>query len=73
MAKRYEVKFNGVILLKSSTKRDAEAFMRKLNKDNMRIKSIAKKIEDEGGQVFGTVYLDRVDGDYEYPIKQKRI
>ena len=73
MAKRYTVKFNDVLLLTSSTKKDAVDFLKTLNKNHSRIKSIVKKIEDEGGQVFGTIYLDREEGDYLYPIKSKRI
>lgn len=73
MAKRYTVKFNEVTLLTSSTKKDAVDFLKTLNKNHSRIIAIVKKIEDRGGQVFGTIYLDREEGDYLYPIKSKRI
>ncbi len=73
MKKRYTVKFNEITLLTSSVKKDAVDFLKTLNKNHSRIKSIVKKIEDEGGQVFGTIYLDREEGDYLYPIKSKRI
>jgi hypothetical protein len=73
MANRYTVKFNEVLLLTSSTKKDAVAFMKSLNKKHSRILSVVKKIEDEGGQVFCTVYVDREEGDYLYPVTSKRI
>lgn len=73
MAKIYEVTFNDVVLLRSSTKKSAIDFLKTLNKNNMRIKSIIEKIEKDGGQVFGTVYVDRKEGDYIYPVKEKRI
>ena len=47
--------------------------MKTLNKNNMRIKTIVAKIEADGGQVFGTVYVDKIEGDYNYPIKSKRL
>ena len=70
---KYEVTFNDVVLLKSSTKKDAMDFLRKLNKNNLRIKSIVAQIEKDGGQVFGTIYVDKKEGDYVYPIKSKRV
>lgn len=73
MASSYEVSFNDVILLKSSTKKSAIDFMKTLNKNNLRIKSIIEKIEKEGGQVYGVVYVDKKDNDYVYPIAQKEI
>ena len=73
MAKVYTVTFNDVVLLKSSTKKGAFDFMKTLNKNNMRIKTIVAKIEADGGQVFGTVYVDKIEGDYNYPIKSKRL
>lgn len=47
--------------------------MKSLNKKNLRIKSIIEKIEKDGGQVFGVIYVDKKDYDYIYPIAQKRI
>ena len=47
--------------------------MKTLNKNNLRIKSIIEKIEKEGGQVYGVVYVDKKDNDYVYPIAQKEI
>lgn len=73
MASSYEVSFNDVVLLKSSTKKSAIDFMKTLNKNNLRIKSIIEKIEKEGGQVYGVVYVDKKDNDYVYPIVQKEI
>lgn len=73
MASSYEVSFNDVVLLKSSTKKSAIDFMKTLNKNNLRIKSIIEKIEKEGGQVYGVVYVDKKDNDYVYPIRQKEI
>lgn len=73
MASSYEVSFNDVILLKSSTKKSAIDFMKTLNKNNLRIKSIIEKIEKEGGQVYGVVYVDKKDNDYVYPIAKKEI
>lgn len=73
MASSYEVSFNDVVLLKSSTKKSAIDFMKTLNKNNLRIKSIIEKIEKEGGQVYGVVYVDKKDNDYVYPIAQKEI
>lgn len=73
MASNYEVTFNDVVLLKSSTKKSAIDFMKTLNKNNLRIKSIIEKIEKEGGQVYGVVYVDKKDNDYVYPIAQKEI
>ena len=73
MASSYEVSFNDVILLKSSTKKSEIDFMKTLNKNNLRIKSIIEKIEKEGGQVYGVVYVDKKDNDYVYPIAQKEI
>ena len=73
MANRYTVTFNEIVLLTSSTKKGALDFMKKLNKNNMRIKTIIEKIEKDGGQVLGTVYVDKIDGDYNYPIKAKRL
>lgn len=73
MASIYEVSFNDVVLLKSSTKKSAIDFMKTLNKKNMRIKSIIEKIEKDGGQVFGVIYVDKKDDEYVYPIAQKRI
>lgn len=73
MASSYEVSFNDVVLLKSSTKKSAIDFMKTLNKNNLRIKSIIEKIEKEGGQVYGVVYVDKKDNDYVYPIGQKEI
>lgn len=70
---KYEVTFNDIVLLKSSTKKDALDFLRKINKNNLRIKSIIAQIEEDGGQVFGTVYMDKKEGDYIYPIKSKRL
>lgn len=70
---KYEVTFNDVVLLKSSTKKDALDFLKRLNKNNLRIKSIIAQIEKDGGQVFGTVCVDKKEGDYIYPIKQKRL
>ena len=73
MANRYTVTFNEIVLLTSSTKKGALDFMKTLNKNNMRIKTIVAKIEADGGQVFGTVYVDKIEGDYNYPIKSKRL
>jgi hypothetical protein len=73
MAKIYEVSFNDIVLFKSSTKKGAIDFMKTLNKKNMRIKSIIEKIEKDGGQVFGVIYVDKKDDEYVYPIAQKRI
>ena len=73
MQKRYEVTFNDVLLLKSSTKKSAVDFMKSLNKNSEIIKSIIKKIEKDGGQVFGVIYVDKKDDEYIYPIAQKRI
>lgn len=73
MASNYEVTFNDVVLLKSSTKKSAIDFMKTLNKNNLRIKSIIERIEKEGGQVYGVVYVDKKDNDYVYPIAQKEI
>lgn len=73
MASNYEVTFNDVVLLKSSTKKSAIDFMKTLNKNNLRIKSIIEKIEKEGGQVYGVVYVDKKDNDYVYPIAKKEI
>lgn len=73
MAKNYEVTFNDVVLLRGSTKKGAIDFMKSLNKNNLRIKSIMEKIEKNGGQVFGVIYVDKKDGEYIYPIAQKRI
>lgn len=73
MASSYEVSFNDVVLLKSSTKKSAIDFMKTLNKNNLRIKSIIEKIEKEGGQIYGVVYVDKKDNDYVYPIAQKEI
>lgn len=73
MASIYEVSFNDVVLLKSSTKKSAIDFMKTLNKNNLRIKSIIEKIEKEGGQIYGVVYVDKKDNDYVYPIAQKEI
>ena len=73
MASSYEVSFNDVVLLKSSTKKSAIDFMKTLNKNNLRIKSIIEKIEKDGGQVFGVIYVDKKDDEYVYPIAQKRI
>ena len=73
MASSYEVSFNDVVLLKSSTKKSAIDFMKTLNKNNLRIKSIIERIEKEGGQVYGVVYVDKKDNDYVYPIGQKEI
>ena len=73
MSSSYEVSFNDVVLLKSSTKKSAIDFMKTLNKNNLRIKSIIEKIEKEGGQVYGVVYVDKKDNDYVYPIAQKEI
>lgn len=70
---KYEVSFNDIMLLKSSTKKGAIDFMKTLNKKNMRIKSIIEKIEKDGGQVFGVIYVDKKDDEYVYPIAQKRI
>ena len=73
MASSYEVTFNDIVLLKSSTKKSAIDFMKTLNKNNLRIKSIIEKIEKDGGQVFGVIYVDKKDDEYIYPIAQKRI
>lgn len=73
MASSYEVTFNDIVLLKSSTKKSAIDFMKTLNKNNLRIKSIIEKIEKEGGQVYGVVYVDKKDNDYVYPIAKKEI
>ena len=73
MASNYEVTFNDVLLFKSSTKKGAIDFMKSLNKKNLRIKSIIEKIEKDGGQVFGVIYVDKKDAEYIYPIAQKRI
>ncbi len=73
MQKRYEVTFNDVLLLKSPTKKSAVDFMKSLNKNSEIIKSIIKKIEKDGGQVFGVIYVDKKDDEYIYPIAQKRI
>ena len=73
MASSYEVSFNDVVLLKSSTKKSAIDFMKTLNKNNLRIKSIIEKIEKEGGQAYGVVYVDKKDNDYVYPIAKKEI
>lgn len=73
MASIYEVSFNDVVLLKSSTKKSAIDFMKTLNKNNLRIKSIIDKIQKEGGQVYGVVYVDKKDNDYVYPIAKKEI
>lgn len=73
MAGNYEVTFNDVILFKSKTKKGAVDFMKSLNKNDLRIKSIIEKIEKDGGQVFGVIYIDKKDDEYIYPITQKRI
>lgn len=73
MKKIYKVTFNGVILLNSQTKKGALDFLKKINKKDERIKTIIKKIEADGGQVFNTVYVDKHENDYEFPIKQKGI
>ena len=73
MASSYEVTFNDIVLLKSSTKKSAIDFMKTLNKNNLRIKSIIEKIEKEGGKVYGVVYVDKKDNDYVYPIAKKEI
>jgi uncharacterized protein with GYD domain len=73
MKKIYIVNFNEVVMLKSSTKKGATDFMKSLNKKHERIKSIVAKIEKDGGQVFNTVYVERHEGDYIYPIAQKGI
>ena len=73
MANNYEVTFNDVVLFKSKTKKGAVDFMKSLNKNNLRIKSIIEKIEKDGGQVFGVIYIDKKDDEYIYPIAQKRI
>lgn len=70
---KYEVSFNDIVLLKSSTKKSAIDFMKTLNKNNLRIKSIIERIEKDGGQVFGVIYVDKKDDEYVYPIAQKRI
>ena len=73
MATKYVIKFNGVILMEAVKKKTATDFLKLLNKKHSRILSIVKEIEEKGGQVFGTIYLDKEEGDYIYPVKTKRI
>lgn len=71
--KKYTLTYNGIVIGTHTTQKNAKTQFNATNKNTPAIKKIIADIENDGGIVSSNLYLDKIEGDYEYPKYNKEI